>query len=229
MKKVVLITGASKGLGKSLCKLFLDNDYDVIGTYHNTFSSDTKIDYQQCDLSNKDDLKTLMDYIMNKYHHLDVLINNAALCLDNDYLHKSIEEFDNIFKVNVYAPFELIKLFAMTNQKGVVINISSTDAQDTYNSYNMDYSASKAALENLTKNYAKTLPNFKIMAIAPSWMNTETVLEMEPNFLNEEMKKHGQEELLDKNNVAKKIYEMVNSDKYQSGMIIRMDDDNEYR
>ncbi len=227
MKKVALVTGASKGLGKEICNLLLDNDYDVIGTYHHTFSSDTKIDYQKCDLTKASDIQKLMNYIMKKYRHLDVLINNAALCLDNDYQDKTIDEFYEVFKVNVFAPFELMKLFATYNAKGIAVNISSLDAQDTYSTYSMDYASSKAALENLTKNFAKRLPDFKIVALAPAWINTETVLEMNPNYLKEDMERNNQKKLLDKNKVALKVLDIINNDKYQSGMIIRMEDDNE--
>jgi 3-oxoacyl-[acyl-carrier protein] reductase len=229
MKKVILITGASKGLGKELCKLFLDNNYDVIGTYHNTFSSDTNIDYQKCDLSNENDINNLFNYIKDKYHHLDVLINNAALCQDSDFDHKTSDEFKNVLNVNLIGTFLMIKYFSKIMDKGCIVNISSLDAEDTYSPYSIDYAASKAGVENLTKNIALILSNLKVVALAPAWINTETVLEMEPNYLKEEMIKHNQERLLDKKNVAKKILEIVNSDKYKSGMIIRMEDDNEYR
>ena len=229
MKKVILITGASKGLGKELCKLFLENDYDVIGTYHNTFSCDDKIDYQKCDLSNENDITNLFNYINDKYHHLDVLINNAALCQDNDFDHKTSDEFKKVLNVNLIGTFLMIKYFSKIMDNGCIVNISSLDAEDTYSPLSIDYAASKAGVENLTKNISSILSNLKVVALAPAWIDTETVLEMETHYLEDEMKKHHQERLLNKENVAKKILDIVNDNKYKSGMIIRMEDDNEYR
>jgi 3-oxoacyl-[acyl-carrier protein] reductase len=109
--------------------------------------------------------------------------------------------------------------------KGVIVNIASLDGIDTFSPYSMDYAASKAGVINITKNMASDVSNARIVALAPAWINTQTVLDMNPNYLKEEMKKHHQDKLLDKEKVALKIIEMIENDKYKTGSIIRMEDD----
>ena len=80
----------------------------------------------------------------------------------------------------------------------------------------------KAGVENITKNLAQRLPNLKICALAPNWVNTDSVLEMDKNYLEEELKRVGQEKLLKKEEVALKIIEIIINDDIRSGEIIRM-------
>ena len=112
-------------------------------------------------------------------------------------------------------------------ERGVIINISSTDATDTFSTMSLDYAASKAGLENITKNLAQRLPNLKICALAPNWVNTETVLEMAPDYLENELRRIGQNKLLKKEEVAFKIIEMIINDDIRTGEIVRMGGFNE--
>ena len=107
------------------------------------------------------------------------------------------------------------------------INISSTDASDTYSTYSMDYAASKAGIENVTKNLAKRLPKLKVCALAPNWVDTDTVLNMDRDYLESELKRIGQNRLLKKEEVALKIIEIIINDDIRSGEIIRMGGFNE--
>jgi len=91
----------------------------------------------------------------------------------------------------------------------------------------MDYAASKAGVENLTKNLANRLPNIKVCAISPNWIDTETVLNMDKEYLKNEMKRIGQKKLIKKEEVVIKIVETIVSDDIVSGDIIRMVDSNE--
>ena len=86
----------------------------------------------------------------------------------------------------------------------------------------MDYASSKAGLENLIKNMAERLSNLKICGVAPNWVDTDSVLEMDPNYLKEEMNRIGQKELIKKEHVALKILEIIINDDIRSGDIIRM-------
>ena len=108
----------------------------------------------------------------------------------------------------------------------IVINIASTDGIDTYSSLNIDYSASKAGLINLTKSLALTLPNIKILAICPNWVETESIKEMNQEYLKQEMKRINQKQLIKPDEISKKIINIINSD-IKSGEIIVMRDSNE--
>lgn len=220
MKKV-LITGAAKGIGKELVKVFHKNNYEVIFTYLNSIEEAKKIEKElgvkaiRCDITNEDDIKKLLEL-----EHIDILINNAAYTQDNYYYEKTKNEFMKVLEVNVVGTFLMIKHLSNIMNNGLIINVSSTDGIDTYNEVSMDYCASKAAIISLTKTYSLAL-NSKIIAVAPVWVNTEIVKEMNPLFLEEELKRTKQKRLLEPREVANKVFELANSD-IKTGSIIRI-------
>ena len=110
---------------------------------------------------------------------------------------------------------------------GIIINIASTDGINTYSKLNMDYSASKAGLINLTKSLTLELDNIKVYALCPNWVNTESIREMNQDYLKEELKRIGQKKLIEPKSVAKKIISIIESN-LKSGSIIVMEDGNEY-
>ncbi len=229
MKKIALITGVSKGLGSVLAKT-LSKDYDIIGTYNTDLDgvlrlkeSINNLDYYKVDLSNVDGF---INEIKDKYDHIDLLINNAALSLDNEFMYKTKDEFMKVLEVNLVGPFLLIQGLSSIMNNGVIINIGSTDGIDTYSSINMDYSASKAGLINLTKSLSLVLSNTKIYCICPNWMNTETIQGMNQDYLKSEMNRIGQKELIDPNTIALKVIDLVNGNE-ESGSIIVVEDNYE--
>lgn len=221
---VIVITGASKGVGKTLAEILSKYGATVIGTYNKTKIKRASFDTYECDVSKEKEVVKFIEYINSKYHKVDALVNCAALSLDNDIYDKSAKEFLDVLNVNLVGPFLMCKYASRIMDRGVIINVSSTDGQDTYNPISMDYCASKAGLENLTKNLALRFPKLKVCAIAPAWINTDVVLEMDPKFLEDEMNKHNQKELLRKEDVALKIIEMIiNNDDYITADIVRME------
>lgn len=221
---VVLVTGASSDVGKTLCEILEKYGATVIGLYHKHKQKSNKIEYLSCDITKEKEVSKIVNYIQNKYYKLDVLINCAALALDDDIYNKSAKDFLDVLNVNVVGPFLTTKYASEIMDSGVIINISSTDGIDTYTPISMDYSSSKAALINLTKNIALRFPKLKVCALCPMWINTESVMEMDPKYLKEEMDKHNQYELLRKEDVALKIIEMIiNNDDYITGDIVRME------
>jgi len=221
---VIVITGASSGIGKTLAEILSNYGAKVIGTFNKTKIKTGKFETYECNVSKEKDVEKLINYVGSKYHKIDVVVNCAALSKDNDIYDKSGKEFLEVLNVNLVGPFLMCKYASKLMDKGVIINVSSTDGIDTYNPLSMDYCASKAGLLNLTKNLALRFPKLKVCAIAPAWINTDAVLEMDPKFLKGEMNKHGQKELLRKEDVALKIIEMIiNNDDYISGDIVRVD------
>ena len=176
MKKV-LITGAAKGIGKELVKVFHKNNYEVIFTYLNSIEEALKLEKElgvkaiKCDITNEEDIKKLLEL-----EHIDILINNAAYTQDNYYYEKTKDEFMKVLEVNVVGTFLMIKYLSNIMDNGLIINISSTDGIDTYNEVSMDYCASKAAINSLTQTYSLAI-NSKVIAVAPAWVNTEIVKE----------------------------------------------------
>ena len=222
-KKVVLITGGAKGLGKSLAKKFASLKYNVVITYLNSYNeavtlkneleSDCLVDVLilKCDISKDDDVRIALEEIKNKYGHIDILINNAAISMDNYYLDKTKDEFMRVLEVNLYGTFLVTRESLKLMNNGLVLNISSLDSLTTYSPYNMDYSASKAGINNLTMNFNDNVTNNSFKVFILPWIATESVLEMEPIYLQKELARTNQKKLLDVDYVADFIVSNMDS------------------
>ena len=237
MRKIALITGVSKGLGSILAYEFACYGYDIIGTYNSDLNGVLKLkekinriginfDCYKLDLSNVDNTNSFIKEIKSKYNNIDLLINNAALSLDNDFIYKTREEFMKVLEVNLVGPFSLVQGLCSIMNDGVIINIGSTDGINTYSTYNIDYSASKAGLINLTKSLSLALDNIRVYCICPNWMDTDAIREMNPDYLMSEMKRIGQKELIDPKLIANKIIGLIEGNN-DSGSIIVVEDNNE--
>lgn len=225
--KIVLITGASKGVGLYLSTKLANMGAKVIGLYNSNKIFNCDIDAIKCDISKEEEIEKLFNYIKEKYGRLDYVINCAAICIDKDITEKTKEEFMRVLEVNLVGTFLICKNALEIMNNGVIVNISSTDATDTFSPLSIDYAASKAGVENLTKNLALIYPDIKICALAPNWIDTETIREMSPLYLESELKRINQKRLLTKDEVIDKIIEIIQNDNIKSGEIIRMDDNNE--
>ncbi len=218
----ILIIGASSGIGECLASILLGYGATVIGTYNKTKIQSNLNDKYHLDLKNELEIKKVLEKVIDKYKKIDVIVNMVGLAKDNDIYDKTKKEFMEVLEVNLVGAFLLAKYASLKMNKGVIINMSSTDAEDTFNPLSMDYSSSKAGVENLTKNLALRFPKLKICALAPNWVDTKSVLEMDPNYLKSELNRIGQKELIKKESVAVKLIEIIIDDDIRSGSIIRM-------
>ena len=148
----------------------------------------------------------------------------SAITLDSPIEEINMNNFTSSYKVNTYAPLKLITEL----KPEIAVNISSTDGIDTYNEYNIIYSLTKSSLIKLTEILSKYLKETKIYALCPNFINTSIVQNMNPIFLESELKRIKQKELIDPHNVSLKIKELLKG-KEKSGSIFRMDGNNEYR
>lgn len=205
-RKVVFITGGAKGIGASIAKKMASNGYNVVVNYltsekeaqnlkkeiEKLYSVEVKL--LQGDISKEEKVKEMIENSIKEFGHIDCLVNNAALCQDNYFNEKSEQEFKSVLNTNLVGTFLTCKYVGevMLKQKsGRIINISSTNGIDTNETYSMDYDASKAGVISLTRNFAKALAPFVLVnAVAPGWVSTEAVLEMNPTYLEEEKKKN---------------------------------------
>jgi len=215
MKKIAIITGCAKGIGKEIALELARDGYDIIGTYNSSINEindlkkrieniGVKFNFYKLNLLNEEEINSFCDSVKKEFNRIDVLVNNAALSLDNNFLDKTNKEFMEVLQVNLVSPFLLIQRLYDIMDNSVIINVSSTDGINTYSKLNMDYSASKAGLINLTKSLALELENIRIYSLCPNWVNTESIREMNPEYLKEELKRIGQKELIDPKEVAKK-------------------------
>ena len=233
MKKTALITGSAKGIGREIALDLARSGYNIIATYNTSLKKINELknkvenigvnfDLYKLDLSSEDNINDVCNRLKEKYSNIDVLVNNAALSLDNSFLYKTKEEFMRVLEVNLVGPFLLIQKLNNILKESKIINISSTDGINTYSKLSMDYSASKAGLINLTKSLALELENTKVYALCPNWVNTESIREMNPDYLEEEMNRVGQKNLIDPKEVSHKVLDIIESD-IESGSVIVME------
>ena len=184
----VLVTGSSKGLGREIIKVFATNGYDVIINYNKSESDAlslfeelkniTNVKLIKADVSKEEDVKNMFKEI----EHLDILINNAGIAKDKDPLEKSADEFNEVLHTNLTGTFLCIKYALEKMDKGSIVNISSTNAIDTYYPESIDYDASKAGIISLTHNFAKYLTDIRVNCICPDWIDTTMNQEMAEDY-----------------------------------------------
>ena len=236
--KVILITSGYNGIGKELIYNFARCKAKIIVTYHNHYQEtldiifDIKNKYNICvdtfylDLCQEDSISKLYNYVNEKYGHIDILINNAALSMDSYYLDKTKDEFMKVLETNVLGTFLMIKYFINLLNNGYIFNISSTDGIDTGNVYSIDYNVSKAGINMITKTIALDNSN-KIYSICPNWVDTESTRSMDKDYLDSELKRVNQKRLIN----PQKIFEVIDDcikNNIESGSIIRIEgEDNE--
>lgn len=236
MKKVALVTGCSKGIGKEIALELARDGYDIIGTYKDSLKEiellkkrieaiGVNFEYYKLDLKKDSEINSLCAIIRKNHEKLDVLVNNAAKSIDNTFVEKTKKEFMEVLEVNLVGPFILIQQLYNLLENGIIINVASTDGINTYSVLNMDYSASKAGLINLTKSLALELKNTRIYSICPNWVNTESIKEMNQDYLKDELKRINQKQLIEPKDVANEVIKIIDSD-LNSGSIIIMEDKN---
>lgn len=183
-EKIVLLTGASRGLGYAMAKKFSKNNYKVIITGRNEDTLKNacrelgdKVDYAVFDLEKQDAIPDFVNYLISKYSKIDILINNAGIHLKKDFFEVTDEEFKRIIEVNQNSVFSLCREVAkemVKNHQGVILNISSMASQ-----YGMPkviaYTAAKSAIEGMTKAMAVELSplGIRVNCLAPGFIKTE--------------------------------------------------------
>lgn len=228
----VLITGITGELGESICKLLVQNNFNVIGTYNKNIDKKNELEHKynieiiRCDLTSLDDINSLVSYVTNKYEHIDILINNAAFYYDEPLEEKTKDTFMKVLDTNLVGPFLLsreIAKYMLDNKYGKIINVASTNGIDTYYPESIDYDASKAGLINLTKNLAKYYaPYICVNAIAPGWIETKDTLNMDESFIKEEKEKILLNRFGSPYEIARSILFLCEND-YIDGEVIRID------
>ena len=181
MKKVVIITGASRGFGELIAKKFQKENFQVIATMRNIDSSPSlkklnNIDIKKLDVTVKSDIKNVIDFTIKKYNRIDVLINNAGYGAMGFLEEASEEEIKYQYDVNFFGLINCIKgvLPQMRKQKdGVIINISSIAGRFGL-PFTSLYNSSKFAVEGLTEclHYELSLFGIDIKTVAPGSFRT---------------------------------------------------------
>ena len=240
MNKTVLITGASKGIGKETAIYFAKHNYNVVINYLTNEKEALKLkaiiekNYNvssmiiKADVSNEIEVKNMLDKVIEKFKTIDVLVNNAGIAIDTTFEDKTVDNFNKTLNINLIGTFLVSKYasyYMKKQEKAAIVNVSSTNSIDSYYPYSMDYDASKAGVNLLTKNLAVELaPSIRVNAVAPGWVNTDMNKSLDKNYIKEEEEKIALGRFAEPSEIAKVIYFLASDDaSYINGSIIVVD------
>ena len=192
--KTVLITGATGGIGDSICKLLVKH-FKVFVVARNKEKVKKLLEKYElikghfiCDLGNKNQIKQMVDKISEKTLNIDILINNAGITNDSLFLRMDYEKWNSVIDTNLNSNFLLTNLVSknmIKNRWGRIINITSVIGH-TGNSGQTNYSASKAGIVGMSKSIALELAkrNVTVNCVSPGFIETSMT-----SVLKEEQKK----------------------------------------
>lgn len=240
MSKVVLVTGSNRGIGRSTIIEFAKAGLDVVINYcHHREEAYELKDYVEsnynvrclvvkCDVSKEDEVIEMINEIVDYFGSLDILVNNASVCKDSLLMDKDVDSFRRILDVNLIGTYLCSKYAAkvmLDNGNGSIINVSSTNAIDTYYPESCDYDASKAGVISLTHNLAREFsPYIRVNCVCPGWVNTDMNKELSVEQVHEEEKNILLGRFADPEEIAKVIVFLAsNKSSYVNDSIIRVD------
>ena len=237
---VALITGASRGIGSAVAIEFAKAGVNVVLNYHRhaliaeRVAEKIKDQYNvdvlcvKADVSVEEEVISMIDQVIDHFGKIDILVNNAGICRDSLLLEKSVSNFRRILDVNLIGTYLCSKYAGkvmLDRGGGKIINISSTNALDTYYPESCDYDASKAGVISLTHNLAREFaPYISVNCVCPGWVRTD----MSEGLSIEQIQKEEERILLhrfaDSDEIAKVVVFLASSKaSYINDSIIRVD------
>ena len=240
MRKVVLITGSSSGIGRSTAIEFAKNDYNVVITYNNSekeaykLESELKEKYNtnslviKLDICDENSIKNCVEKTIEKFGKIDVLVNSAGIAIDTIYEDKNKYNFMKLLEVNTVGTFLMCKYvspYMLKEKKGNIVNISSTNGMETTYIESLDYDASKSGVISLTKNLSREYaPYIRVNTVCPGWVNTRMNKDLDSDFVKKEIDKIYLKRFAEPEEIAKVIYFLsTDSASYVNNSIIRVD------
>lgn len=234
MKKVAIITGASRGIGREIAKQLAKSNIKVIANYNQSekeakelqeelAKENIEIDIIKADLVKREEAQKIVQFALNKYKKIDILINNAGISEYRMFTDETDEDWERVINTNLYSAFVMSQevIPNMIHYKeGCIINISSIWGI-TGAALEVLYSITKAGMNGMTKALAKELgpSNIRVNAIAPGMIQTN----MNDKFSKEEIKEIKEEIPLEKigkvEDIAKCVKWLI-EDNYTTGQII---------
>lgn len=239
-RKVVLVTGGSRGIGKAIVTDFANKGYNVVINYRNQDSEAQKLKEKleklyeikaltiKADISNENEVKNMVELIIKEFGKIDVLVNNAGIAIDKDFEDRTVEDWQLTLNINLIGPFIVSKYVSnemIKNKKGKIINISSTNGINSFFPTSIDYDASKAGLINLTHNLAiQFAPYINVNCVAPGWVNTEMNRELPKELIEEETNKIYKKRFAEPSEIAKVVTFLASEDAdFINNEIIKVD------
>ena len=200
MNKVVLVTGAKRGIGKQIALTFAKEGYDIATNYiiEDEDVENTKREIEQnnvkcfvtkCDISNFEDCEKFVKEVIEEYGKIDILVNNAGITRDTLLMRMKEEDFRAVIDVNLVGTFNITKNvipYMIKARSGRIINISSVVGV-AGNAGQTNYAASKAGIIGFTKSLAKEVAsrNILVNAVAPGFIQTQMTDVLKDNIKEE--------------------------------------------
>ena len=238
-RKVAFVTGGSRGIGKQVALKFAKNGYNIVINYvsDNTDIKGLQEEFEKenveillvkADVTKKEEIQNLVKTAIEKFGHIDVLVNNAGITRDGLLMRMKEEDFDKVIEINLKGTFLVTKEvipYMMKKREGSIINISSVVGV-VGNAGQSNYAASKAGMIGFTKSVAKELASRNIRAncVAPGFIKTDMT-----DVLSEEVKEniHNQIPLRrmgEPEEVANLVYFLGSEEsKYITGQVVHVD------
>lgn len=240
MRKTVLITGGTRGIGKATAIKFAEKNYNIIINYlkNNKIANELKkyietnfqvdVFLAKADISKEKEVKILVKTVLEEYNKIDVLVNNAGIIIDKDFKDKNVTDFELILNTNLIGTFLVSKYIGdnMKKQKyGKIINVSSTNGINSYCPTTIDYDASKAGVISLTKNLAVELsPYINVNSVAPGWVDTDMNKDLPLDLLDYERERILLKRFASPKEIANVIYFLASDEaSYINGETIVID------
>ena len=239
-RKVVLITGSSRGIGRSTAIKYAQNNYNVVINYNNSYDKARELgDYLvstygievmivKANISNEVEVKDMVDKVISKFGNIDVLVNNASIAIDSDFISKDSNSFNEILNTNLVGTFLVSKevsKYMKDNRSGIIINVSSTNGIDSMYVDSLEYDASKAGVISLTHNLAEYLkPYVRVNCVCPGWVNTDMNKDLDSSYIEEENKRIMLNRFAEPEEIANVIYFLATDEaSYINNSIIKVD------
>ena len=234
-RKVALITGASRGIGKACAIELAKAGYDIAVNYAGNVEAANKtieelkalgVDAQafKFDVSNQEEAAKGVEEVLAIFARIDVLVNNAGITRDGLFMRMSAENWDAVINTNLSSAFyvsqPVVKIM-MKQRSGSIVNMSSVVGVSG-NAGQANYSAAKAGLIGLTKTLAKELGSrgIRVNAVAPGFINTDMTKDLDTSkFLDFiPLKRLGEVE-----DIAKTVKFLAADSDYITGQVIEVD------
>ncbi len=234
-KKVAIVTGGSRGIGRACVVALAEAGYNVIFSYASNKNAADEVENTvkvlgseavgvQGDVSNAANAQFLVDEAVNRFGRLDVLVNNAGITRDTLLIRMKDEDWEKVLQTNLSGAFYMTRAAAkvmMKQREGSIINITSISG--VYgNPGQVNYSASKAGMIGMTKASAKELAsrNVKVNAIAPGFIMTDMTGDLDTAKILEHIPlgRFGTPE-----DIAGTVVFLVTSGNYITGQVLQVD------
>ena len=197
--KTAIITGASRGIGRGIAKVFAEQGANVAFTYSSSVDAAKALEEEinalgvnvkgyQSNAANFEDAQELAKEVLNEFGDIDILVNNAGITKDNLLMRMGEEDFDRVIEVNLKSVFNMTKAVQRTmlkKRKGSIINMSSVVGVKG-NAGQTNYAASKAGIIGFSKSVALELGsrNVRSNVVAPGFIETEMTAKLDEDTVN---------------------------------------------